>query len=113
MNDVRVISAGDAVLIAEFEDRIDPDVNARVVALSHAIARERVAGVRDVVPTFRSVAVYFSPLLTDVGHLSSRLRELAASTVAPVAPRGSAVDIPVCYGGEFGPDLDEVARFAN
>jgi hypothetical protein len=46
----RVVEAGDSVLVVEFEERIDPAVNARVVALAHRLQAEPVAGVRDVVP---------------------------------------------------------------
>jgi KipI family sensor histidine kinase inhibitor len=110
---VRLVEAGDAVLIAEFGERIDPELNARVVALSRAVSRERVAGVRDVVPTFRTVAVYFDPSRTDVHRLATRLRELSTEIDPAAAPDGAVVEIPVCYGGELGPDLDDVARFAG
>jgi KipI family sensor histidine kinase inhibitor len=113
MTDVRLIAAGDAALIAEFDERIDPDLNARVVALAGAISSEAIPGVRDVVPTFRSVAVYFDPLLTDVEQLSQKLLERARYD-GPLPPEcGAPVEIPVCYGGELGPDLGEVARYAG
>jgi inhibitor of KinA len=71
------------------------------------------SGVRDVVPTFCSVAVYFDPLKTDVDALVRRLdREAARQAPAPMRV-ASPIRIPVCYGGEFGPDLAEVARFAG
>jgi inhibitor of KinA len=113
MEGCRVVHAGDAALVAEFEDRIDPDLNARVVALADAIVRERIAGLRDVVPTFRSVAVYFDPLTTDLDRLSARLHELSSSVTSVADECGVPVEIPVCYGGEFGPDLEQVARYAG
>jgi KipI family sensor histidine kinase inhibitor len=103
----RIVAAGDSVLVAEFEDRIDETVNGRVVALAEALRARSMAGVRDIVPTFRSVAVYFDPLRTDVGALA-RLLEEDLSTGA-VRRDQSTVRIPVCYGGDYGPDLGAVA----
>jgi inhibitor of KinA len=108
---VRLVPAGDAALTAEFDDRIDPGLNASVIALASAILDQRIPGVRDIVPTFRSVTVYFDALATDVVRLSRRVRELSEESQDSVATaRGSVLDVPVCYGGEFGPDLDAVAR---
>jgi inhibitor of KinA len=114
MSDVRIVSAGDAMLVAEFDDRIDPSVNARVVALASTLRDHPPRGVRDVVPTFRSVAVYFDPLVTDVEQLTARLTaEPEVQPAAAAAAARSPVDIPVCYASEFAPDLDDVARFAG
>ena len=113
MTPARIVQAGDAVLVAEFDDRIDAAVNARVIALADAVRSASVAGVRDVVPTFRSVAVYFDPLAADVTKLEALLRELAR-TVAPADEGASTlVEIPVCYDREFAPDIDDVVAFAG
>ena len=114
MSDVRIAAAGDAALVAEFGDRIDVALNARATALAEALARTPVHGIRDIVPTFRSVAVYFDPLVTDVEQLRQRLLDLAAAPEPTRAetPRPPVV-VPVCYGGEFGPDLGDVASFAG
>lgn len=113
MNDLRVVAAGDAVLMAEFADLIDPAVNARAVNLSRALRADRIAGVRDIVPTFRTVAVYFDPLVADPDALARRLRELCDTTSDDPTANAAEVDIPVCYAPEFGADLEEVARFAR
>jgi len=109
----RIVPAGESALIVEFEDRIDPAVNAAAIALADAMQVEGVAGVRDVVPTYRSVAVYFDPLRTAADALLTRLhREAARASTAAVEP-STAVRIPVCYGDVFGPDLASVAAFAG
>jgi len=112
-SDFRIVTAGDSAVIVEFEDRIDAAVNGRVVALARSIQTARLDGVLDVVPTFRSVAVYFDPLRTDFNALSHRLRHEAAEARALTATPSAPIRIPVWYGGAFGPDLGEVARFAG
>jgi KipI family sensor histidine kinase inhibitor len=106
------VPAGDSALVIEFEERIDPVVSARAAAVAHAVTAERVTGVRDVVPTYRSVAVYFDPLQTDRARLVATLDRVAESTVPAEQHRRPVMQIPVCYGGDHGPDLGRVAAFA-
>ena len=112
-SEFEIVAAGDAAVIVEFEDRIDPIVNERAIAVAEAIQAANLAGVRDVVPTFRSVAVYFDPLRTDYAALLVRLETLAARPPDQSSAHGAPVRVPVCYGGEFGPDLAGVAAFAG
>jgi len=109
----RIVAAGDSALIVEFEERIDPEVNARAVALAERLHVDPVAGVRDVVPTYRSVGVYFDPLRTAHDALTARLEREAAAPVPAARPARDVLRLPVCYGGEFGPDLAAVAGFGG
>jgi KipI family sensor histidine kinase inhibitor len=104
---------GDATLILELDDRMDAAVNARAVAIAHLIADARVAGVRDVVPTIRSVAIHFDPVRTDRAGLASRIREAASQASAVAAAPGRRIRVPVCYDDEFGPDLGQIAADAG
>ena len=113
MSAFRIVPAGDSALIVEFEERIDPDVNARTIACAEGIQAARLAGVRDVVPTYRSVAVYFDPLRTDHDALLACLEREARRPPTAASAVRPPVRIPVCYGGELGPDLGGVASFAG
>jgi inhibitor of KinA len=113
VSDYRIVPAGDSAMIVEFEERIDPAVNARTIAFAEAVQAANVAGVRDVVPTYRSTAIYFDPLRTDGVSLMACIEREAARPVRPPAAAPAPVRIPVCYGGELGPDLAGVAAFAN
>ena len=103
--------AGDSAILLELAPVIDPDVNARAIAIAAALRDQALSGVRDVIPTYRSVAVHFDPLTCDIDSLRNALRQAAASP--PVAASGSLIEVPVAYGGDNGPDLDEVAAFAK
>lgn len=113
MNPFRIVAAGDSALIVEFEERIDLAINARAIALADRLQADPVAGVRDVVPTYRSVAVYFDPLRTPHDALMARLEREAAGPVPEARSGRDALRLPVCYGGEFGPDLAAVAAFGG
>ena len=113
MSDYRIVPAGDSALIVEFEERIDPAVNARALACADTIQGANLRGVRDVVPTYRSVAIYFDPLRTDSAAMMACVNRAAAQAVPELAVVRAPVRIPVCYGGELGPDLAGVAGFAG
>ena len=103
--------AGDSAMLLELEEVIDAAVNARAIAIAGALRAEALAGVRDVVSTYRTVAVHFDPLRVDVEAMRAAMAR--ASTTAAEDLTGKRVDIPVQYGGETGPDLLEVAQFAS
>ena len=112
MPDWRMRLAGDAAVTVEFEPRIDPVINARVVALAARVRAVRHPGVRDVVPSYSAVTVYFDPLRTDLDRLWAALEVVAAAGGAAAGPAREVV-VGVRYGGAAGPDLDEVAAFAG
>jgi KipI family sensor histidine kinase inhibitor len=108
---VRIREAGDAGLLLELEPVVDPAVNARAIGIANALRRLALAGVRDIVPTYRSVAVHFDPWTTD----PARLRQALVHAVADEhsTHEGRLIEVPVSYGGVDGPDLDEVATWSG
>lgn len=112
-----VFRDGDSALVLAYPARLDPDVNARCVAVAGALRRLRPPGVRDVVEAYATVTVHCDPLACDVDALAAVLRRLAAGAAPPA---GGDADrprrehrLPVRYGGARGPDLADVARFAR
>jgi inhibitor of KinA len=109
----RFVRAGDSTIVVEFEERIDPEINTRCIAVAERMWASGVAGIRDVVPTYRSVAVYFNPLKTDHTRLVEILKRATFEPVSAPNDPARFHRIPVCYGGDFGPDLLAVADFAR
>lgn len=113
MSEVRVVPLGDSCLSVVFEEKIDPAINARCVGLADALAREARAGIREVVPAYHTVAVYFDPLAVDRRELTDELEAVAARPHAPSVETAAPLKIPVRYGEDAGPDLAAVAAFAG
>lgn len=110
----RFLDAGDAAFTVEFGDVIDLGLVAAVNALDAAIAREQAAGALpgliETMPTFRSLTVFFDPLVTGRQALIERIEPLLAATGHAAMPEGRLWRLPACYEGEAGPDLAETAR---
>lgn len=108
----RILPSGDTALTVEFGSSIDPEINRRVLALDHTVASEAVTGVTETVPTYRSLLVHYDPLQVGYAELSDKLLTLAQRPVPPETGI-RRWRVPVVYGGDYGIDLDEVARAHN
>ncbi|WP_439495792.1 5-oxoprolinase subunit PxpB [Bosea sp. (in: a-proteobacteria)] len=105
---VRLLPCGDTALTVEFGSVIDAQLNARVLALDAALVREALPGLRETVPTYRSLLVHFDPVGTDLPALKARIVELAAQAT-DVDRRTRRWRVPIVYGGEHGMDLEGTA----
>jgi inhibitor of KinA len=110
---VRIAAAGDAALLVEFPRRIDPRVNACATALAVRLQRRCGPAIRDAVVGYHTVTVYFDPLGVDAGWLEKEVQTAAGDIEEASAAPSATIDVPVCYGGELGPDLADVATFAR
>ena len=120
--DVRLFPLGDAAIVLEFGTGISPVIHAAIAAFGGYLTRHPFAGLREVVPAFTTLTVYYDPwLLSDHGQhppyeeVAGLLRQLllGAAQAPSAVSAAAAVEIPVCYGGEFGPDLAFVAGHAG
>src|SRR5262245_42366530 len=110
--DFRLLPAGDAAWLIELPERIDREVNAHAIRIARAIEASDLP-VTDVVVGYRSVMVYVDPLSTRAAGVELALLGMANGLPASSAEIGSLVEVPVCYDGAYGPDLADVAAFAN
>ena len=111
----RVLNAGDSCLVVEFENKIDMEINARVQALRGEIEKKPFRGFIETVPTYRSLAVCFDPLLAPDGLdvLLLKLAESAESSKSTKEEKRKLLIVPACYEGDFAPDLEKVAANAG
>ena len=109
---VRFLSAGDRALVVEFGDRVDPALSAEVLRLDASLRSTGLAGVVETVPTFRSLMVHYDPLVTSRAELEQAIAALLDRR-SGLCRDATLWRVPVCYEGEFAPDLAEVARLTE
>lgn len=109
----RVTIAGDSALNLEFSRIISAETSALIRVAAQNLSDDPIPGIVELVPTFCSLMVYYDPLMTTydeiVQKLQGKLRDLDTADLR----LKRIVEIPVCYGGEFGPDLPTVAKHAG
>lgn len=101
--------ASDRSLLVYFDQKIALDVHQRVRKLLRLLEREPVVGIRNLNPAYCSILVNFDALILNHGELESILLGYLDRLDALPLPDPRELEIPTCYGGEFGPDLNEVA----
>ncbi len=100
-----------AVVVGLGAPLLDESMLLRVRALAEALTRDLPPGVIEVVPAFATVTVFYDPVrIGDYAQLCTTLEARAERADASLLTQESRrVEIPVCYGGDLGPDLDAVA----
>jgi len=106
----RFLPCGDLALSVELGDDINREVNARVLALEYLIERQRVTGVTETVPSYRSLLVYYDPLVIGWDALTTALHALWREARPEVLPPARTVEVPCCYGGDLGFELEAAAE---
>jgi len=104
----RLLPCGDTALAVELGDRVERGVSALVLALAERLKTAAVAGVIELVPTFRSLMIHYDPLTVSQTRLKEVLRPMLPGLRA-AATAGRRWRIPVCYHDSVAPDLAEVA----
>ncbi len=110
---LRFLQAGDQSLTVEVGDTINPEVNSKVRKLNLAILDASIAGVREVVPTYRSLLIYYNALVISSSDLIDQIGSIEEWTDSQLVYRARIISIPTLYDGKYGPDLQFVARHAG
>ena len=105
---VTFLPSGDTAIVIEFGTAIDRAVSEAVLRLAARIRAAGIAGILELVPTFRSLMVHYDPLRISGADLIDTIQALPDGAAA-LAQRRRLWHVPVCYEGELAPDLDSVA----
>lgn len=119
--DFLITPLGDSAIIIDFGNRVDTATNQRVTGIAAALRKAQIFGVKDVVPAYSSIAVFYDPIVlwqldphkTALENIKQRIAGLLYSDTNADPETPLRTRIPVCYAPVFGPDLGEVACYAN
>jgi KipI family sensor histidine kinase inhibitor len=109
LSEPRFLDAGEAALVVQFGETVNPAVNDKVLALDAALRADPPAGTREFVPTYRSLMIHYDPLQIDRETLVAVVRN-ATATVAEWRGDGTSWTLPCCYDPALAEDIDEAAQ---
>ncbi|MCR5846081.1 MAG: 5-oxoprolinase subunit PxpB [bacterium] len=106
-------TAGDSAVCLEFEQVISEKTSSSIRLAAESLGKLAIPGIVDVVPTFCALLISYDPLVIDHDQICQRLNASLLNIDEVDLKIKHIVEIPVCYGGEYGPDIDFVANHAG
>jgi len=100
---------GDTSLAVVFGNEISMDINTQIRAFDELLNEEQIDGVYETVPTYCSLTVHYAPEKIRYEELAEKLQALLAVSHKAQKLNTIVMEIPVVYGGTYGPDLETVA----
>ena len=113
MQNIKILTAGDASLLVEFGKEINPEINRKIAATVQLMREQHIEGVVDVIPSFCALLINYDPRVIGYEEIKSRIKDLLRVEIKAGAERKKIFESPVCYGGEFGPDIATIAEHAG
>ena len=113
MPDIRILTEGDSSVLVEFGKEISPEINRKITATVQLMKEQHIEGVVDMIPAFCSLLVNYDPRVISYDDLKKRLEILLKMEVTAGEGCRKVYEIPVCYGGEYGPDIENIAEHAG
>ncbi len=109
----KYIISGDRAVIIEFGNSISPEINAKVHNMVKIIEKSNIIGIIDIIPTYRSIEIIYDPMVVDYEVFVNSLKKIEESLDEEDLEQTRIVEIPTVYGGEYGPDIEFVAKHNN
>lgn len=113
MEEVKFLPCGDSAVTVAFPQEIREDTNRKLRYLAGRLQNARLRGLRECVPTFCSLTVYFDPLTLSPARLEAYVRRVLGGYQESAAGEKRIFTIPVCYEGEFAPDMADVCALTG
>ncbi|MFI3200692.1 MAG: 5-oxoprolinase subunit PxpB [Eubacteriales bacterium] len=113
MQDMKLKIVGDSAVLVQFEEKIDSQINATITSLVRMVREQQIEGVIDMIPAFCSLLIHYDPRIINYENITKRLSKIMEMDITTESSAKVVYEIPVCYGGEYGPDLENVMEHAN
>ena len=107
---MRFCAASDQALLVYCADEISLSAHEQILKLLQSLQSRPPAWLRNLQPAYTSLMVVFDLCQIDHDKVEAEIRKIAERANRVRGPKTRLLEIPVCYGDEFGPDLEEVAR---
>ncbi|MDP0493639.1 MAG: 5-oxoprolinase subunit PxpB [Fusobacterium sp. JB021] len=111
---MKFLKAGDSSLVIELGNEISPIINFKLKKITEFLDNANIKGIKDLLPTYRSIIVYYNPLIVsfeeikEIVEINCNFEHENTENIEK-----EIVEIPVVYGGEYGPDLENIAAHNN
>ena len=109
----KYLICGDSALNMEFGNEISEEINKKIRAVTTLIEAEKISGINEVVPTYRSLMIHYNPLIIQYEELINTLKGMEDNINNIELPSPEIIEVPVLYGARYGLDIENVAKHNN
>lgn len=113
MEQVKFLPCGDSAVTVSFSTEMSEETNRKIRFVAAQIEEKGIRGIRESVPTFTSLTVYFDPFVISGKKVEQKILKIIKAYKEGSAASRRVFLIPVCYDGEHAPDMDDVCRLTN
>ncbi len=113
MSQVDIIEFGDSGILIRFEEKISVKTNLKVHSLLNSLSKEKIKGVKEFIPSYRSLLVVYDPLEITFLDLKETILNSLNKKEKISIQRKVIVEIPAFFGSDLAPDLDFVSKYHN
>lgn len=117
----KMFSISETSILVEFGNEISRDIQIKVKAFADYLDKNPFAGMVEYIPAFTSVTIIYDPVKIKNAYgkggkyayeiVQDKIDEILRKVVVASNDNAKVIEIPVCYGGELGPDLEYVASY--
>lgn len=119
---MQIRALGESAIVVQLGEGISPDIHENIIHLTNEIEKDPFKGFVEAVPSYNSVTVYYNPVTIYFAHQQSEVNssfEKVSAFMKNYIKRVHTssqreqrlIEIPIVYGGEYGPDLEVVATY--
>ncbi len=111
---MKFLKAGDSALIIELGNEISPIINYNLKKITDYLDSLNHKAIKDLLPTYRSIIVYYDPMMISFDELKEMVeKNCVADDSQMLSVKKEIIEVPVLYGGEYGPDIENIASHNN
>lgn len=107
----KIVPLGDAALLVQLGDEINVEINHRVQTLAALIDSAPLDGVIETVPAYSTLLIHYDPLVLTDSQIRTWVRTKLVHMDETESRKPRQIEVPLRYGGEYGPDLESVAAY--
>jgi len=113
-NKLKIYDAGETAVFCRLGEDIDPNTSRKVISLNRLLNEAGIDGIIETVPSYTGIMIYYTPDLCSGDKLKEAILSLYSKNSFDTADsRSYLIEVPVCYGDHYGPDLDYVSTYCG
>ncbi|MBM7662402.1 inhibitor of KinA [Bacillus mesophilus] len=110
MNHYCIQPISDDGLLIQFSAETNLELLPHIHSLTDHLLEQDIVGIKDIVPAFDSIAIFYDPIQYSYHDLVLELKPMLQFTNQQQQREPNLLQIPVCYDTSLGLDIEEVAK---